>query len=414
MGENSAAMISRSIIAIVIIATVHALPAPNVVRESKPFVAAQRIVTEMLQEGADPTGCAEAANTTRDNVITNIETKQTLLDSLDQGCSCAALGQDEVTRTLMEMNAASAAVTVAETSLYTATHAQVTLSTQTYHLLSGNECGWTMIDAAYTSALTTYSLAVTTLDTARTTYTFSIQMQTEAVAEAARLKLECQCTVQNDHAQEWASANEDNAINQRAWEQAHQMDCVLAEIYYADCVIPPVPSLTQPSLCDDIESISCAAPTSSAAGSAHVVHFTPPAPPATPTYQGAYGSGAGSGAAVVSDTGCHDTPNWHDSDGADYDCDFYGLATNCADYGDDYAGVAGQTANQACCVCGAENEVTIYDTPYAGPALTSDPGAYGSGAVAYGSGAVTPTPTPTPSPSPTPAYGSGSGSGYGR
>merc|ERR1711865_262499 len=383
MGERTlAAMISRSIIAIVIIATVHALPAPNVVRESKPFVAAQRIVTEMLQAGADPTGCAEAANTTRDNVITNVQTKQTILDSLPQGCFCAALGQDEVTRTLMEMNAASAAVTVAETSLYTATHAQVTLSTQTYQTLSTqtNECGWTMIDAAYTSALTTYSQAVTTLDTARTTYTFSIQMQTEAVAEAARLKLECQCTVQNDHAQEWASANEDNAINLRAWEQAHQMDCVLAEIYYADCVIPPVPSLTQPSLCDDIESISCAAPT---------------------------GSAAGSGAAVVSDTGCHDTPNWHDSDGADYDCDFYGLATNCADYGDSYAGVAGQTANQACCVCGAENEVTIYDTPYAGPALTSDPGAYGSGAVA-------PTPIPSPSPTPTPAYGSGSGSGYGR
>merc|ERR1711865_1259077 len=213
MGERTlAAMISRSIIAIVIIATVHALPAPNVVRESKPFVAAQRIVTEMLQAGADPTGCAEAANTTRDNVIANVQAKQTMLDSLPQGCFCAALGQDEVTRTLMEMNAASAAVTVAETSLYTATHAQVTLSTQTYHLLSGNECGWTMIDAAYTSALTTYSLAVTTLDTARTTYTFSIQMHTEAVAEAARLKLECQCTVQNDHAQEWASANEDNAI----------------------------------------------------------------------------------------------------------------------------------------------------------------------------------------------------------
>lgn len=392
-------MISRSfIVAIVIIASVHALPAPNAIaRESKPFVAAKRIVTEMLQEGADPAGCGEAANTTRDEVINNVQTKQLMLDSLDKGCSCAELGQDVVTFQFNNMNAASAAVTVAETSLHTATHAQVTLSTQAFHLLSGNECGWTIVDAAYESAETTYTQAVTTLNTARTTYTFSVQMHTEAVEEAARLKLECECSVQNNHAQEWASANEENAVNQRAWEQAHQMNCVLEQIYYADCVIGPVPSLTQPALCDDIESVSCAAPTGSAgpvvvtyhpdSGAAPTVVGADPVTSAVsyPTYPGAYGFGSGSGATptvVVSDTGCHDTPNWHDADGANYDCVFYALDNNCATYGNQYAGVAGQTANQACCVCSGAAAAPVY------------------------------VPTPDPIPVLTPSSGSGSGSGY--
>jgi len=393
-------MISRSfIVAIVIIATVHALPAPNAIaRESKPFVAAKRIVTEMLQEGADPAECGQAANTTRDEVITHVQTKQRLLDSLDKGCSCAERGQDVVTFHFNSMNAASAAVTDAETSLHTATHAQVTLSTHAYHLLSGNECGWTIVDAAYESAETTYNQAVTTLETARTTYALSVHMHTEAVEEAARLKLECECLVQNNHAQEWAAANEENAHYARAWEQAHQMNCVLEKIYYADCVIGPVPSLTQPALCDDIESVSCAAEFGSAA---------PVAPPTDETWTTvatsttdetfasdatsttdetsttdvgavaypAYGFGSGSGV-VVSDTGCHDTPNWHDSDGENYDCDFYALTNNCATYGSQFAGVAEQTANQACCVCSG-----------------------GSGA------AAAPVDVPTSS-------GSGSGSGY--
>merc|ERR1712195_217126 len=49
--------------------------------------------------------------------------------------------------------------------------------------------------------------------------------------------------------------------------------------------------------------------------------------------------------------GCTNTPRWHDADGATYDCDWYSQGSNCATYGSSYAGVAGETANQACCVC---------------------------------------------------------------
>merc|ERR1712028_138548 len=164
-----------------------------------------------------------------------------------------------------EMNAALNAVTVAETTLETATNAQVQLSSQEYQLLRSGECGWIMTDSSYQTAHLTYNTAVTTLATAKTTYTLSVTAHTEAVTEAARLKLECECATQSAHAVAWADANADNDANAAAWAQAHHIDCVVDHIAEADCSFGPAPGLTQPTLCDDIESVSCAAESGSAA-----------------------------------------------------------------------------------------------------------------------------------------------------
>merc|ERR1712028_269972 len=219
----------------------------------------------MIQAGSDWTACSELANATRDEVEDNVKTKQGMLDNLDKGCGCAALGQDEVTRTVNEMNAALNAVTVAETALETATNAQVQLSSQSFQFLQSGECGWIQTDVAYQTAHVTYTTAVTTLATARTTYALSVTAHTEAVSEAARLKLECECATQSAHAVAWADANQDNDANAAAWAQAHHIDCVVDHIAEADCSFGPAPGLTQPTLCDDIESVSCAAESGSAA-----------------------------------------------------------------------------------------------------------------------------------------------------
>merc|ERR1712028_44333 len=219
----------------------------------------------MIQAGSDWTACSELANATRDEVEDDIKTKQDVLDELDKGCGCAALGQDEVTRTVNEMNAAFTAVTDAETALETATNAQVQLADQEFQFLQAGECGWIMTDSSYQTAHVTYTTAVTTLATARTTYALSVTANADAVTEAARLKLECECATQSAHAVAWADANQDNDANAAAWAQAHHIDCVVDHISEADCSFGPAPGLTQPTLCDDIESVSCAAESGSAA-----------------------------------------------------------------------------------------------------------------------------------------------------
>ena len=53
-------------------------------------------------------------------------------------------------------------------------------------------------------------------------------------------------------------------------------------------------------------------------------------------------------------TECKDFANWADSDGET--CDFYKDDGLCDKYGDFYENAAGQTANDACCVCGGGSE----------------------------------------------------------
>merc|ERR1712028_23933 len=219
----------------------------------------------MIQAGSDWTACSELANATRDEVTEAVTDKQDMLDGLDKGCDCAGKGQDEVNRTLNEMNAAFTAVTDAETALETATNAQVQLADQEFSFLQAGECGWIQTDAAYLSAYAIYTKAVNTLATERITYKLSVTANADAVTEAARLKLECECATQSAHATAWADANQDNDANAAAWAQAHHIDCVVDHIAEADCSFGPAPGLTQPTLCDDIESVSCAAESGSAA-----------------------------------------------------------------------------------------------------------------------------------------------------
>merc|ERR1712153_181703 len=134
-----------------------------------------------------------------------------------------------------------------------------------FQFLQAGECGWIMTDLSYQTSLATYTTAVTTLAMARTTYALSVTAHTEAVTEAARLKLDCECATQSAHTVAWADANADNDINAAAWAQAHHIDCVVDHIDEADCSFGPAPGLTQPTLCDDIESVSCAAESGSAA-----------------------------------------------------------------------------------------------------------------------------------------------------
>ena len=49
---------------------------------------------------------------------------------------------------------------------------------------------------------------------------------------------------------------------------------------------------------------------------------------------------------------CFDNPEgWFDSDGEQYNCEWYAIGSRCAAYGDSYAN-NGKTANMACCACG--------------------------------------------------------------
>merc|ERR1712166_1615907 len=267
MGEGVTVAMIRSIVVLIAIAAIaYSFPSPNdIVPETSgveqqvtgPHAQARTIVSEMLQSGSDLTACSELANTTRTEVRDDVQTNQDLLDNLDNGCACAELGQDEVNRTHTVMVTAQTRVETAKTSLEVATNADVHLVSQEFQVLQQAECAWISADAAFLAAHSTHTLAVTEVAEAETEHTYTVQMHTEAVSEAARLKLECECHTSQEHERAWEDANSMNDEHDRAWAQAHHIECVIAQTSEADCHFGPAPTVSKPYVCPAVLEAVC-------------------------------------------------------------------------------------------------------------------------------------------------------------
>jgi len=97
---------------------------------------------------------------------------------------------------------------------------------------------------------------------------------------------------------------------------------------------------------------------------------------------------------------CTDDPeNWYDSDGPQYDCDWYAQGNNCAQYGDSFEN-DGKTANEACCGCGGG--LTGTPAPVATDAPTKSPTPKPVASPTDAPTTSSPTKVPTASPTPGP------------
>jgi len=101
-----------------------------------------------------------------------------------------------------------------------------------------------------------------------------------------------------------------------------------------------------------------------------------------------------------SSSGCEDETldegeEWHDSDGDEYDCDWYSNENNCEEYGDAYEN-DGYTAKQACCACAGDHTESPTDTPIDASTLSPTDTSPDAPADAQ---TEAPHPTPTAAPS---------------
>merc|ERR1712166_587282 len=265
---------SGPLFGLIILSIAYALPSPNdVVPENKlvsiddatsssPRASAEAVVASMLQTGADWTACSSLANTTRTEVTDEVERLQSMLDIEVDGCACAELGQDEVNRTNSLVTIANERVVTATRSLEVASNTQVQLTDQQFSLLQQEVCSWVHLDIGFTTVHATYEQAVIEKATAETEVTFTVRNYNEAVEEAARLKLECECQTRSAHDTAWAIANAETSRTERdrAWAQAHHIDCVIAQTSEADCHIATAPDVSKPYMCPDVTSAACETP----------------------------------------------------------------------------------------------------------------------------------------------------------
>merc|ERR1712166_1009193 len=196
-------------------------------------------ISAVASSGGTEADCRTFATATTTDISTTVTSQQGLLDAVDTGSSCAAMGQDAVAAATAVVTAAKAELETAKTDAATKQSAEEAACSATFEVAplslsdfkSGmlqvgcvdisNEAGYTAADSACTSA-TTIS------------------------AEASRLKSGCLCRVHKQQTAAWASASTATAAHATDWKQAHEVACALDKT--TTCTVPTCPTVTKPTV----------------------------------------------------------------------------------------------------------------------------------------------------------------------
>merc|ERR1711977_291316 len=190
---------------------------------------ARSTIEQMTTAGKSDKDCRKLVEETRKEVQTNVDT-------------CTKTMDDKLVITT------KTAVTKAES-------ASVSFGSRTFSSLTEGKC-----ESFYTS--TSYTTAEATYKSSETAYIKAVGAAGEAaialknaVAAAAKEKAECECAVKKDHESKFSTLTKANAANEKAWNFACKVECVLDGkttckcSAAAKCVRPKVTSAVMEAVC---------------------------------------------------------------------------------------------------------------------------------------------------------------------
>merc|ERR1712195_47917 len=192
-------------------------------------------ISAMASSGGSETDCRTFADETIKNIKITVKSTQGMVDAVDTGSGCAALGQVEVTAATAVVTAAKGELETAKTDAATKQTAEEAACSATFQVApisltlfkSGvrancvdisNDASYTAADAACPSATTTSAAA-----------------DQAVVAAKAKVK---------------ASSAEATATHATDWKASHEVICALEKT--TTCDVPTCPTVTPPTLADGV------------------------------------------------------------------------------------------------------------------------------------------------------------------
>merc|ERR1711896_4163 len=201
---------------------------------------AQQKVNQMTSAGASDKDCRKLVTETRKDVQTNVDTCQKIIDAMPKGEHCVNLGQDAVKAATEAKSKADKHLVTTTTEVTKASSAKVDFGSRSFSSLTEGKCDSFYISGVYTTAKTTYTAAVTAQTKAKGEAEQAAKALTAAVAAAAKEKLDCECKTRADHKKAFATHGAADAANQKAWNFACKVECVLDGKTTCTCSAAPM------------------------------------------------------------------------------------------------------------------------------------------------------------------------------
>merc|ERR1712195_452047 len=208
----------------------------------------------VIKSGGTKGDCRTFATTTISDIETAVSSQQGVLNAIDNGDGCAAMGQTLVTSTKAAVVSAQAALTAKNIACTASVDFSVGLET-----LEANSCydytsqtGYTQAKASCVAATSAMATADAAVVTAQTVVTDAQATAADAVAEAARLESGCLCRVHQEQAAAQVAVQAATATNAADWKRAHEVLCAVEQT--APCPVPSCPTVEQPTLADGVDN----------------------------------------------------------------------------------------------------------------------------------------------------------------
>jgi hypothetical protein len=218
---------------------------------------ARSTIEQMTTAGKSDKDCRKLVEETRKEVQTNVETCTKTMDALPKGEACPAKGQAAVKAATEAKSKADKLVITTKTAVTKAESASVSFGSRTFSSLTEGKCESFYTSTSYTTAETTYKSSVTAYTMATGAAGEAAIALKNAVAAAAKEKAECECAVKKDHESKFSTLTKANAANEKAWNFACKVECVLDG--KTTCKCSAAPKCVRPKVTSAVMEAVCVA-----------------------------------------------------------------------------------------------------------------------------------------------------------
>ena len=224
-------------------------------------------ISAMTKSGGTKADCGTFASTTISTIDSAVSSEQGVLNALENGNNCAALGQTLVTSTKAAVVAAQGDLSAKNGEAKAALDAKETSCSATVgfsvglELLESNaqcydyssQTGYTQAKAACDLKISALATADQTVVTAQTVVRDAKKAAADAVDEASRLMSGCLCRAHKAQTKAWSAARTAHASHAADWKQAHEILCAL-DSASTTCNVPTCPAVTKPTVATGVEN----------------------------------------------------------------------------------------------------------------------------------------------------------------
>merc|ERR1712072_1103050 len=218
---------------------------------------AQQTIDDMTASGKSDKDCRKLVTDTRKEVTDNVDFCNKAMDALPKGESCPAQGQENVKIATEAKHKADKHVVYCKTEVTKTEQTQVDFGSATFSTLTEGKCSSFYSSTSYTTAKISHKTAVEAHTRAVGAAEQAAKSLKLAIEAAAKAKKECECKVKSDHESTFAKHSASNAANQKAWNFACKVECVLDG--KTTCTCSAAPMCKRPKVTAAVNSAMCVA-----------------------------------------------------------------------------------------------------------------------------------------------------------